>query len=126
MLRFLLGLLYFFRFHCSFICQELCWMRGLCISFTSSCFLFPVGGGGRGAGVRGWGGGEVWQLEGLGGGGKNFRTGGGYFCWGVSTSLHAMNKAKCLTWNSIRLKFAKNTSMPDSVKNFGYIKSYGL
>ena len=53
MLRFLLGLLYFFRFHCSFICQELCWMRGLCISFTSSCFLFPVGGGGRGAGVGG-------------------------------------------------------------------------
>ena len=27
---------------CFFICQELCWMRGLCISFTSSYFLFPV------------------------------------------------------------------------------------
>ena len=25
-----------------FICQELCWMRDLCISFTSSYFLFPV------------------------------------------------------------------------------------
>ena len=30
---------------CFFICQEFCWIRGLCISFTSSCFLFPVGGG---------------------------------------------------------------------------------
>ena len=28
-----------------FICQELCWMRDLWISFTSSCVLFPVGGG---------------------------------------------------------------------------------
>ena len=31
-----------------FICQVLCWMRGLCISFTSPCFLFPVGGGVKG------------------------------------------------------------------------------
>ena len=31
-----------------FICQALCWMRGLCISFTSPCFLFPVGGGVKG------------------------------------------------------------------------------
>ena len=30
---------------CFFICQELCWMRGLWINFTSSCFLFPVRGG---------------------------------------------------------------------------------
>ena len=30
---------------CFFICQELCWMRGLCISFTSLCFLLTVGGG---------------------------------------------------------------------------------
>ena len=29
---------------CFFICQELSWMRGLCISLTYSCFLFPVGG----------------------------------------------------------------------------------
>ena len=36
MLRFVLGLLYFLRFHfVLFICQELCWMRGLYISFTS-------------------------------------------------------------------------------------------
>ena len=41
-------LVQFFRFHSFFICQELCWMRGLWISFTSSCFLFPV----RGEGVR--------------------------------------------------------------------------
>ena len=33
-----------------FICQGLCWMRCLCISFTCSCFLFPVGGGGGGGG----------------------------------------------------------------------------
>ena len=32
---------------CFFICQELCWMRGLCISFTSTCFLFPVVGGSK-------------------------------------------------------------------------------
>ena len=28
-----------------FVCQELCWVRGLYISFTSSRFLFPVTGG---------------------------------------------------------------------------------
>ena len=27
-----------------FLCQELYWMRDFCISFTSSCFLFPVEG----------------------------------------------------------------------------------
>ena len=32
---------------CFFICQELCWVRGLCISVTSSCFLFPVRGGNK-------------------------------------------------------------------------------
>ena len=36
----------FFQISLSFfICQELCWMRGLCISFTSLCFLLTVGGG---------------------------------------------------------------------------------
>ena len=30
-----------------FICQELCSMKGLCISFTSSCFLLSVGGGSK-------------------------------------------------------------------------------
>ena len=54
---------------CFLICQELCWIRGLCIYFTSSCFLFPVGG----RGLR-------WSLKilGLGRGG------------GVSSPLHAM------------------------------------
>ena len=43
MLRFILDLLYFFRFHFAFfICWQLCWIRGLCISFTSC--LFPVDG----------------------------------------------------------------------------------
>ena len=30
-----------------FICQELSWMRGLRISFTSSCFFFPFRGGSK-------------------------------------------------------------------------------
>ena len=33
--------------HCFFTCQELRFMRDLCISFTSSCFLFPVGRGSK-------------------------------------------------------------------------------
>ena len=32
---------------CFFICQELCRMRGLWISFTSSCFLFSVAWGSK-------------------------------------------------------------------------------
>ena len=57
-------------------------MRDLCISFISSCFLFPVGRGSK-------------KSEDWGEGAKNFRTGGvtnlgGYFCWGVSNPLHAM------------------------------------
>ena len=31
-------------------------------------------------------------------------------------------KAKYLTWNSVRLKFVKKTSKPNSVKSLGYIK----
>ena len=54
-----------------FICQELYWMRVLCISFTSSCFLFPVGGGSKN--FDDWGEGEL----------KKFRTGGGYQFGGV-------------------------------------------
>ena len=34
------------------------------------------------------------------------------------------NKAIYLTWNSIRLKFVKKTSMPNSVKSPGYTKCY--
>ena len=33
-------------------------------------------------------------------------------------------KVKHLTWNSIKLKFVKKTSMPNLVKNPGYIKCY--
>ena len=36
------------------------------------------------------------------------------------------NKAKYLTWNSVRLKFVKKTSMPNPVKSFEYIKCYRL
>ena len=82
MLRFALGFQYFFQISLYFfICQKLCWMRDLCISFKS-CFLFPVGRGcnffwgGRdgvfllgGSGV-GWGGESVphympwlWSLQ---------------------------------------------------------------
>ena len=61
-----------------FICQELCWMRDLCISFKSSSFLFPVV-----KGIK-----KFKNLEVGGGGVKNFRTGwvidleGGHFCLG--------------------------------------------
>ena len=41
---------------CFFIYQELCWMKGLCMSFTSSCFLFPVRGEGGGKSLRTGGG----------------------------------------------------------------------
>ena len=34
------------------------------------------------------------------------------------------NKVKYLTWNFIRLKFVKKTSMPNSVKSLGYIKCH--
>ena len=54
---------------CFFVCQELCWMRGLCISFTS-CFLFPVGGGSE----------KVWGLGWL----KKFRTGERLPIWRVT------------------------------------------
>ena len=36
------------------------------------------------------------------------------------------NKVKYLTRNSIRLKFVKKASMPNSVKSLGYIKYYSL
>ena len=70
MSRFILGLLYFFRFH--FVvccCWQLSWIRGLCISFTSC--LFPVK---RGVKSLGTGGSlKVWGLEDRG---KNLKTGG--------------------------------------------------
>ena len=34
------------------------------------------------------------------------------------------NKAKYLTWNSIKLKFVKKTSMPNYINSLGYIKCY--
>ena len=37
-----------------------------------------------------WGGGVKSLRKGEAGGLKTFRTEGGYFCWGVSTSLQAM------------------------------------
>ena len=43
MLRFILGLSYFFIFFASD--SYVCWIRGLCISFTSC--LFPVEGGSK-------------------------------------------------------------------------------
>ena len=36
------------------------------------------------------------------------------------------NKAKYLTWNSVRLKFVKKTSMLNSVESLEYIKYYNL
>ena len=34
------------------------------------------------------------------------------------------NKAKYLTWNSVKLKFVRKTSMLDPAENLGYIKHY--
>ena len=36
------------------------------------------------------------------------------------------NRAKYLTWNSVRPEFVKKTRMPSSVENLGYIKCYSL
>ena len=56
----------------------------------------------------------------------------GYSCWRLPIQNHLKpsftekrrNKAKYLTWHSIRLKFVKKTSMPNSVKSLGCIKCY--
>ena len=46
MLRFILGLSYFFKFFFFFASDSyVCWIRNLCISFTSC--LFPVEGGSK-------------------------------------------------------------------------------
>ena len=65
---------------CFFICQELCWMRGLCISFTSSCFMFFVSSqrGGRSKKFQNQEGHRFRGILLLGG-------------RGVSTPLHAMD-----------------------------------
>ena len=42
----------------------------------------------------------------------------------LSITEKRRNKAKYLTWNSIRLKFVKKTSMPNPVKSLGYIKCH--
>ena len=36
------------------------------------------------------------------------------------------NKAKYLSWNSVKFKFAKKTRMPNSAESLGYIKCYRL
>ena len=67
---------------CFFLCQESYWMRGVCISLTSSCFFFLVGGGTKKFEDLGRGGGGL-KILGQGGWGVG---GGlaiwGYFCWG--------------------------------------------
>ena len=50
---------------CFFTCQELCWMRGLCISFTSTCFLFPIRGEVKSLRTRGGGCQKLSGLRGL-------------------------------------------------------------
>ena len=65
-------------------------MRGLCISFTSSCFLFPIGGGAEkvlemGGGVKILGLGEITDLV----EGSYFYCGGQYpiTCHGIDWDL---------------------------------------
>ena len=56
----------------------------------------------------------------------------GYSFWRLPIQNHLKpsitekrrNKAKYLTWNSLRLKFVKKTCMPKPVKSLGYIKRY--
>ena len=58
----------------------------------------------------------------------------GYFCEDFSIQNHPnpsitekrKNKAKYLAWNSIRLKFVKKASMPNSVESLAYIKCNSL
>ena len=42
----------------------------------------------------------------------------------LSITEKRQNKTKYLTWNSKRLKFAKKTRMPNTVKSLRYIKCY--
>ena len=100
---------------CFFICQELCWTKDLCISFTSSCFCFQSEGGSKNFSM-GWGGGGV-RL-------KDFRTGEGLpiwgwgsFCFGVSTPLHAMGKIYCSGAVKIVLENTWNNSLTDEVES---------
>ena len=80
-------------FGCRFVqtCLTFLWticpnrLLGLCISFISSCFLFPVEGGVKIL-KAGW----AWKTLGLKRGTK-LGWGRGYFCWGESESvLHNM------------------------------------
>ena len=93
--KFFIRFIVFFQFSlCFSICQKLCWMRGLCISFTSLCFFVSSRRGGL-EGLR------TGRGEGL----KNFRTGrvtslGGTFAGGGSVP-HYM---PCIDW----FKFVKN------------------
>ena len=41
-----------------------------------------------------------------------------------SISEKRRNKAKYLTWSSIRLKFVKKTNMPNPVKSLGYVECF--
>ena len=109
MLSFVLGLLYFFRFHfVFFIFRELCWMRGLCISFTSSCFLFPVEGGVKSLrnGVEGG------MLKNLGLW-RGYRFGEIIFAGGgVITPLHAMYCWLLFCWDTWNLWIVTSITRP--------------
>ena len=79
-------------------------MRVMLHLLTSSCFLFPVGGGSKKFNDWGCGGVKKFRTR---GGGYQFGGGGGInfvgWGWGVSTPLHAMllfqnNKLVILEW----------------------------
>ena len=56
------------------------------------------------------------------------------FLWRLSIQNHSKpsinekrrNKVKCLSWNSMRLKFGKKASVSNPVKSLGYIKCHNL
>ena len=87
---------------CYFICKEFCWMRSLCISFKSLCFLFPVGGGSKQPRPRVLGskrfedsGEELksFRIKGVGEGGSDFFWGGVTFAGG--SRPHYMASSLC-------------------------------
>ena len=61
-------------------------MKGLCISFTSSCFLFPVGGGSSLKSRHGEGEGVLKNLKTW----EGYQFGKGVLLLGVITLLHAI------------------------------------
>ena len=77
-------------------------MRGLCISFTSSCFLFPIGGGAEKVLEMGVGGVKILGLGEI----TDFRFGGGelLLLWGSVPHYMSWYRLRPVAWNGLRKK----------------------